>query len=228
MQAILLALSILALLAGAAMIGFGIPVNEFGIGNTLIMVGTTAMVGGLILIGLWILARSVARIADAVDLRAPNPATTRVSAPSRPAETAPPLADNAAIANLSRVLAEPPLDFSEPADSGSPRLDPFAPAKPAADQAGPRVRGFGALWSRDPARGSRSSRPAEAPNPTETNEPAEPASPGPQAITVLKSGVIEGMAYTLYSDGAIEADLKQGMVRFSSIDDLRRHLAAHE
>jgi len=46
--------------------------------------------------------------------------------------------------------------------------------------------------------------------------------------TVLKSGVIEGMAYTLYSDGAIEADLKQGMVRFSSIDDLRRHLAAHE
>ena len=46
MQAILLALSILALLAGAAMIGFGIPVNEFGIGNTLIMAGTTAMVGG--------------------------------------------------------------------------------------------------------------------------------------------------------------------------------------
>jgi hypothetical protein len=42
---------------------------------------------------------------------------------------------------------------------------------------------------------------------------------------VLKSGVIEGMAYTLYSDGSIEADLPQGMVRFGSIDALRRHLA---
>jgi hypothetical protein len=42
---------------------------------------------------------------------------------------------------------------------------------------------------------------------------------------VLKSGVIEGMAYTLYSDGSIEADLPQGMVRFPSIDALRRHLA---
>ena len=47
----------------------------------------------------------------------------------------------------------------------------------------------------------------------------------PQAVSVLKSGVIEGMAYTLYSDGSIEADLPQGMMRFPSIDALRRHLA---
>jgi hypothetical protein len=33
------------------------------------------------------------------------------------------------------------------------------------------------------------------------------------------------MAYTLYSDGSIEADLPQGMMRFPSIDALRRHLA---
>jgi hypothetical protein len=42
---------------------------------------------------------------------------------------------------------------------------------------------------------------------------------------VLKSGVIDGMAYTLYADGSIEADLpQQGTVRFASVDALRAHL----
>jgi hypothetical protein len=32
------------------------------------------------------------------------------------------------------------------------------------------------------------------------------------------------MAYTLYTDGSIEAQLPQGIVRFASIDELRAHL----
>jgi hypothetical protein len=44
------------------------------------------------------------------------------------------------------------------------------------------------------------------------------------APTVLKSGVIEGMAYTLYSDGSIEAELAQGSMRFDSIPALRAYL----
>ena len=41
---------------------------------------------------------------------------------------------------------------------------------------------------------------------------------------VLKSGVIEGMAYTLYSDGSVEAELPQGNRRFASIAEWRAHM----
>jgi len=44
------------------------------------------------------------------------------------------------------------------------------------------------------------------------------------AVTVLKSGVVDGMAYSLYSDGSIEAQMPEGMMRFASIDELRSHL----
>jgi hypothetical protein len=43
-------------------------------------------------------------------------------------------------------------------------------------------------------------------------------------VSVLKSGMIEGMAYTLYSDGSIEAELPQGKLRFGSITALRDHI----
>jgi hypothetical protein len=43
-------------------------------------------------------------------------------------------------------------------------------------------------------------------------------------VTILKSGVVDGMAYSLYSDGSIEAQMPEGMMRFASIDDLRAHL----
>jgi hypothetical protein len=45
-----------------------------------------------------------------------------------------------------------------------------------------------------------------------------------QQVTVLKSGVVDGMAYSLYSDGSIEAQMPEGMMRFASIDELRAHL----
>jgi hypothetical protein len=66
--------------------------------------------------------------------------------------------------------------------------------------------------------------------PRERNEPPaprEPMMPPPteqRPIAILKSGVIDGMAYTLYTDGSIEAELPQGTMRFGSIDELRAHL----
>ena len=45
-----------------------------------------------------------------------------------------------------------------------------------------------------------------------------------QEVTVLKSGIVDGMAYSLYSDGSIEAQMPEGMMRFASIDELRAHL----
>lgn len=54
-----------------------------------------------------------------------------------------------------------------------------------------------------------------------TEEPA----PVPPSVTVLKSGTIGGMSYTLYSDGSIEADLPDGVLRFASLQDLRDHVS---
>jgi hypothetical protein len=57
-----------------------------------------------------------------------------------------------------------------------------------------------------------------------SDQPA-PAGPGEApAVTVVKSGVVDGMAYTLYSDGSIEAQMPEGMMHFASIDELRAHL----
>jgi hypothetical protein len=55
------------------------------------------------------------------------------------------------------------------------------------------------------------------------DSPATPSEPEPP-VTVLKSGVVDGMAYSLYSDGSIEAQMPEGMMRFASIDELRAHL----
>jgi hypothetical protein len=46
----------------------------------------------------------------------------------------------------------------------------------------------------------------------------------PEPVSVLKSGIVDGMAYTLYSDGSIEAQLPQGLLRFGSISELRAHI----
>jgi hypothetical protein len=60
--------------------------------------------------------------------------------------------------------------------------------------------------------------------PTPEPRPAAPASEAPATVSILKSGVVDGMAYTLYSDGSIEAQLPQGMLRFGSITELRNHI----
>jgi hypothetical protein len=63
---------------------------------------------------------------------------------------------------------------------------------------------------------------AAAPVPERPAPPVRSEEPAP--VTVLKSGVVDGMAYSLYSDGSIEAQMPEGMMRFASIDELRSHL----
>jgi hypothetical protein len=43
-------------------------------------------------------------------------------------------------------------------------------------------------------------------------------------VSVLRSGVLDDMAYTLYSDGSIEAQLPEGILRFGSLAELRNYL----
>jgi hypothetical protein len=57
--------------------------------------------------------------------------------------------------------------------------------------------------------------------------PEPPALEPPPSATILKSGVVDGMAYTLYTDGSIEAKLPQGTVRFGSVAELRAHIESN-
>lgn len=117
-----------------------------------------------------------------------------------------------------------------------------AAAAPRADQAEPnwsqgqRARGRSDTGVQprysDAARSASSPATAAAPVPpaAATAPAAEPrprdlgASATQPTGTVLKSGVVDGMAYTLFTDGSIEAKLPDGTVRFNSIADLRAHI----
>jgi hypothetical protein len=105
-----------------------------------------------------------------------------------------------------------------------PAVAPPQPAKPSE----PPPATFEDAWpqperarSVDVRRSTRTPSTSAEPTPAVAQPPRREE---PQAVTVLKSGVVDGMAYSLYSDGSIEAQMPEGMMRFSSIDELRAHL----
>ena len=132
-----------------------------------------------------------------------------------------------------------------------PRLDfLFRSRQPARPSAQPES--FDALWPKRPGRESQveptteqqvetrielaaEERRAPPPAPplaepalAEIGESAPVSTPSAETVqrtvAILKSGVVDGMAYTLYADGSIEAQLPQGTVRFGSIAELRTHI----
>ncbi|WP_027550473.1 hypothetical protein [Bradyrhizobium sp. Cp5.3] len=163
---------------------------------------------------------------------------SRVEAPAAPEEPPPvapeaPRRRNLLFASTSRKEREraeakaaeglPPYPHAEPATPAPPETPPasFDDAWPKPD----RMRPPEPPASRRPAPPPRTpsifTEPA-APTPPPAPEPPPPAEQPP--VTVLKSGIVDGMAYSLYSDGSIEAQMPEGMMRFASIDELRAHL----
>ena len=173
-------------------------------------------------------ARGVAAISPQAGASAPveSPAPP-APAPERPARR------NLLFATRKRDRAEV-AGATPPDQLASPELPkmapPVLPPMPALE-AEPKVS-FDSVWpassrNADPfARRSRSSEaaasPASVPEPPAVEPAAEP--PPLPAVTVIKSGVVDGMAYSLYSDGSIEAQMPEGMLRFASLDALRAHL----
>jgi hypothetical protein len=102
----------------------------------------------------------------------------------------------------SRPPTVPPVDTAEPPafDDSWPRADRARPGEISSQRRNNRM----------------------PPTLAETNGPAH-AEDQPE-VMVLKSGIVDGMAYSLYSDGSIEAQMPEGMMRFASIDELRVHL----
>ncbi len=121
-------------------------------------------------------------------------------------------------------------------DPSAPDARPPPAPPPGFDSTeGPRAT-FDDGWPK-----SERSRTADAPPRRSGRAPSTPTEPSadaagaerqapatrkedPPPVTVLKSGVVDGMAYSLYSDGSIEAQMPEGMMRFASIDELRAHL----
>jgi len=323
MSVILFILGLLVVAAGIVSIAFGIPINEFNLGNTMIVSGTTAVAAGLILIGLAAAVDQLTQIAKELRPRAgarpssqphalgqalpgpvppgqspvqvPGPVPAQVKAPmpapprapifarpkaeARTSEPAP--AESAAEASLSAIerlrlsLARADRKATGVADAEDVPYSPGAPAQavpaepgPGAELAAsvgtngaapagaaravegtkkppldflfrskarePRPEPFDAVWpkrgqrrSNDQADAGESARPAAAASIERPSPPEAPPAWAPgevRPVAILKSGVVDGMAYTLYADGSIEAQLPQGTVRFGSIAELRSHI----
>ncbi len=157
---------------------------------------------------------------------------------SEPAEIAPAAKPRRNLMFSSSSRRERERAQARPADAPANELD----LGPAATLAAPETSGPGPVKFDDGWPGSERSRPVEAPGRTRSGRApstfSEPTSAAAAAdrkppamrnedqppVTVLKSGVVDGMAYSLYSDGSIEAQMPEGMMRFASIDELRSHL----
>jgi hypothetical protein len=315
MSIVLMAVGLLVAAAGFVMVGFGIPINAFSLGNTLIISGTIAATSGLILIALAVLIGHLRRIAEALKGRpmrvarsleaqpapAAESAAARAPAPPKPEPAAaPPASEPRFPATASDVPGpldwlrakskpgagapggavelpvveipdEAPLSPKPPQRSAmSPAIEPalepklWSPVRPGGPleprvappmpRATPQVEPqkererFDLVWPDRAASSPSSPPPAPQPNESIKREPAlemplppiparprdsrsserraEPFAPKPaeRGPAILKSGVIDGMPYTLYADGSIEADLPTGTVKFASVDALRAHL----
>ena len=119
------------------------------------------------------------------------------------------------------------------ADKGFPadwRSSPPPPPVPPSIR--PQAANFDAMWPVEPkpAKVSTASEPKPEAKPdlfsrdAAAAKRAEAEAEKPRAVAILKSGVVDGMGYTLYVDGSIEAELPQGTLRFASINELRSHL----
>jgi hypothetical protein len=274
MMAVLLGAGVGLLVAGFAALGYGVLIKDFSFGNALIVSGAVAACSGLIMFGLWVVARELQEVARQLGAGigiAPQtgPALESALAPAPPrsepgqfpfsqppaektpaAEPAPPWPMEAAAP--AGPPPPPPGEAAPPmkrrnllfsstsrkereraaARSGEPLApdllssDLRAPPPPAPEPAEPSPATFEDAWPKpertrpgDMLRRGRTPPPA----PESSVPPPTPREPAPQ-VTVLKSGVVDGMAYSLYSDGSIEAQMPEGMMRFASIDELRAHL----
>jgi hypothetical protein len=161
---------------------------------------------------------------------APSPAPDGApeAAPPEPAAATKPkrnlLFSSSSRRERERAAGAPDAPAADPAAAPppAPKVAPatFEDAWPQSD----RARSDALRRTRTPSTFAEPNVAAPAPAP----EPARPVptarSEEPAPVTVLKSGVVDGMAYSLYSDGSIEAQMPEGMMRFASIDELRSHL----
>jgi hypothetical protein len=246
MQFVLLLAGVLALLVGAAAVGLGvIELRQGGSGSGLMQTGVLTSVGGFVVLGLGAVIARLQKLADLLETR---PVPLNFGAPVAPAlpplpprrEVPPPVPPPAmsAPAKAPEVVAvrEPPAVAPKAPRPTEPDPPPaLAPEPPpvmvVSAPSGPAGQPEAAAWP--------TVTPSDRIAPTDPAEPdvvAEPVADAPaeappgaaeapqDAAGVLKTGVIEGMAYTIYADGTVEAELPEGTIRFASVTAWREHL----
>jgi hypothetical protein len=130
--------------------------------------------------------------------------------------------------------ANPPATTKGANGAGAKRATAQASAGAIAPAERKKAPAFDLLWPKR-QRSHPASEPAPAQNATvpaveaqksleESNQPAARADSPMDGLSVLKSGIVNGMPYTLFSDGSIEAQLPEGTLRFGSITELRNHI----
>ena len=224
MRLILLVLGVLCIVAGLAPVVWGLD-YPFDERNALMLRGTVAIIGGLMLIALGSVISQLRLIREAIETLKLAPAASAM-----PARAAPDLAQALVAEPPRRKLAAETSAHPETVDgahdsklsmpSGEEALKTGARESPVTEW--PRVEAADRFASESVSAGPAA---AEAPavaegiRPLPAAEPqkadAEQPPPAPKA-TILKSGVIEGIPYTAYSDGSFEAEFAEGTQRFTS------------
>jgi hypothetical protein len=222
MHLLLLLVGLALAAAGVAMLRYAVPIEEMA-GAALFTSGVVAIVGALIVLALAAAVRSLNRIAERLYIQPlPLPPIAEVGrddpAP-RPTRMAPIPAAGAARPSLlgwlgrsgapaARTTSAPPRAAAAPEPTAPPAVDlapltriPEPPREAAAPPSPPPIP-------------RAQAKPVAAPN-------------GTAASTVYRSGVIDGMAYTLFMDGSIQAELPQGTVKFASVDELQKYLLSN-
>lgn len=230
MHVLLFLAGLVAVLAGSAALALGLNEFRMGAASTLLIPGAAGAVGGFILLGLGSIVARLRRIAEALE-SGPVPRNLPVTEPQAAKSTS----SDTPTPEASRV--EPPT--AAPAVAVEPAPTPAAP-EPQKDAA-PEVKSLASAldivqsppeWPRVEAVDRLAADTQNAPPPPPVAAAAEPEAASRQdqdlkpatAAAVIKSGVIEGMAYSVYSDGAIEAELPQGVMRFASIAEWRGYM----
>ena len=240
-----------SVLAGLLVILYGIPIREFGFGNTLILIGVLAVCTGMLMLALSAVVAELKVIARRLidpGISAENRARRILPEPSQaqPAESS--AAGTPHFAPLATENEIPPRDTpptagapTETAPAARPKRNLMfessmrkdrdratgEPATGSFEDAWPRVdrgRNGDVPSQRRSARAPMGAPEANAAEASEGSAPPSPPSEAPAGVTVLKSGVVDGMAYSLYSDGSIEAQMPEGLMRFASLDELTAHI----
>ena len=150
------------------------------------------------------------------------------------------------VPGVSERLRQPLREESLPSDAGNVRGPAASPMnfQPASDRAWIEPRGTSTAASerfdtirpseyRTPDREGPEQRIETSPTagagagevkspPLSPAETAAPAAVKP--VRILKSGMVNDVAYTLFSDGSIETQEPDGTLRFASIEEFRKHL----
>jgi hypothetical protein len=188
MMIVLLIAGIGAVLAGLLAIAFGIPIKEFGFGNTLILVGVIGTCTGMILLGLWLAVRELKVIAQRlrpVDTRA------RTALPSIvPGAVEPSIAaagdeefafgrDRAATENAGNTPSGAPPPWLDEAAS---RVRVDAPTAPEVAEPAPVPKPRRNLLFSSTSRKERERAQARGAEPTAPAPPVAPPVPEPEEV----------------------------------------------